>query len=213
MSQREVQKQTTVLGSIMCALAYKAEEYKRVNCVVTTTLMRGNGPLFGDMDAPGMSAMANLLISKRFQGLFSANTNAVEYPRCTVELFSSGCLLILGTKGKPAAILAGILYTRTLSEMMGCVITWTPFVAHNEVTCCHLERKLDVGALVYTHPLITSYQPEVYPALYVRIEGEPVFTIYCRSGQVIITGARSKEDAITAMERLKLLLEPFMYDE
>jgi transcription initiation factor TFIID TATA-box-binding protein len=157
--------------------------------------------------------MANLLTSKRFQGLFSANTNAVEYPRCTVELFSSGCLLILGTKGKPAAILAGILYTRTLSAIMGCVITWTPFVAHNEVTCCHLQRRLDVARLVKAYPLVTSYQPEVYPALYIRIEGEPVFTIYCRSGQVIITGARSKNDAVEAMKRLEVVLEPFMYDD
>jgi TATA-box binding protein (TBP) (component of TFIID and TFIIIB) len=45
------------------------------------------------------------------------------------------------------------------------------------------------------------------------MEGEPVFTVYCRSGQVIITGARSKIDAIAAMKRLEILLEPFMFDE
>jgi transcription initiation factor TFIID TATA-box-binding protein len=193
-------------------LSPNSDEYKRVNCVVTTMLMKGGEALFNDTDSPDMSTIANLMQSKRFQGLFSANTNAVEYPGCTVELFSSGCLLILGTKGKPAAILAGILYCRALAALMQTVITWTAFVAHNEVTCCHLDRKLDVSALVFTYPLITSYQPEVYPALYIRIEGEPVFTIYCRSGQVIITGARSKEDAIHAMERLKILLEPFMYN-
>jgi TATA-box binding protein (TBP) (component of TFIID and TFIIIB) len=129
-----------------------------------------------------------------------------------VELFSSGCLLILGTKGKPASMLAGVLYTRALAAAMQCVVTWTPFVAHNEVTCCHLKRHLDVTALVMRYPLIASYQPEVYPALYIRVEGEPVFTIYCRSGQVIITGARSKRDAIAAMERLQIRLDPFMYD-
>jgi TATA-box binding protein (TBP) (component of TFIID and TFIIIB) len=183
--------------------------FSRVNCVVTTVLMRG-GKLFDGVKEPGMSTIAAMCTSKRFPGLFSANTNMLMWPACTAELFTSGCLLILGTKGKPAAILAGILYARGTADCMGEAVTWTAYVAHNEVTCCHLTRKLDVAALVAKYPLVTSYQPEVYPALYVRIKGEPVFTIYCRSGQVIITGARSKIHAIEAMGRLNVILQPFM---
>jgi TATA-box binding protein (TBP) (component of TFIID and TFIIIB) len=189
-----------------------SDRFYRVNCVITTRMVNAEGEMFDAPDGPCMNAFANKMASKRFEELFSANTNAMECPPCTVELFRSGCVLILGTKGKPASLLAGILYTRATAKMMNRTLTWTPFVAHNEVTCYHLERKLDVVALVKKYPLISTYQPEVYPALYIRVEGEPVFTIYCGSGQVIITGARTKSDAVAAMGRLQLMLDPFMYD-
>jgi TATA-box binding protein (TBP) (component of TFIID and TFIIIB) len=190
-------------------LANRRRTYHRVNCVVTVTAIDATT---GDLFVPGgltLQVLAELSASKRYQTMFSANTNRCAYPVCTVEMFSSGCILILGIQSKAAAILVGMLYCRMLSNITGRVVVLSPFKSHNEVTCGVLPSKLDIEALTNAMPLVASYTPEVYPALYLRFLDMPVFTVYGKSGQVVITGKDSKRGAVDAWNSIQWRLESY----
>lgn len=74
----------------------------------------------------------------------------------------------------------------------------------NMVGSGSIGRELDLQSVYESigHPL-ASYDPEIYPAVYLRItESSPLVTIY-RSGKYIITGGTSEEEM--HLERNKML--------
>ena len=130
---------------------------------------------------------------------FAAVTLRLVRPNCTILLFTSGKLVITGSKSSAEALLAVYRIRRLLREAcVGQQFLTTSFEIQNVVSHCELTVEdgeiLDIEALYERHHIYSTYQPHIFPGLIFRYPSLKVVALMFFSGKVVLTGARSLDD-------------------
>jgi transcription initiation factor TFIID TATA-box-binding protein len=130
---------------------------------------------------------------------FAAVTLRLLRPNCTILLFTSGKLVITGSKSSSEALLSVYRIRRLLREVcVGQRFMVAGFEIQNVVSHCELPVKegeiLDIEALYERHHVYSTYQSHIFPGLIFRYPNLKVVALMFFSGKVVLTGARSLED-------------------
>jgi len=130
---------------------------------------------------------------------FAAVTLRLVRPNCTILLFTSGKLVITGSKSASEALLSAY-HVRTLLRRVctGQRFSVTGFEIQNVVSHCELDVSngeiLNIEALYERYHIYSTYQSHIFPGLIFRYPNLKVVALMFFSGKVVLTGARSLED-------------------
>ena len=130
---------------------------------------------------------------------FAAVTLRLMRPNCTILLFTSGKLVITGSKSASEALLSAYRVCRLLRTVcVGQQCAVAGFEIQNVVSHCELEVEdgqiLDIEALYERYHIYSTYQPHIFPGLIFRYPNLRVVALMFFSGKVVLTGARSLND-------------------
>jgi transcription initiation factor TFIID TATA-box-binding protein len=146
---------------------------------------------------------------------FAAVTLRLVRPNCTILLFTSGKLVITGSKSSAEALLAVYRIRRLLREAcVGQRFLATSFEIQNVVSHCELTVSdgeiLDIEALYERHHIYSTYQPHIFPGLIFRYPNLKVVALMFFSGKVVLTGARSLEDIEEGWDVIYALVKAYV---
>jgi len=130
---------------------------------------------------------------------FAAVTLRLIRPNCTILLFTSGKLVITGSKSASEALLSAYRIRRLLRQTCtGQRFVMTGFDIQNVVSHCELKVEhdeiLDIEALYEKYHIYSTYQPHIFPGLIFRYPNLRVVALMFFSGKVVLTGAKSLDD-------------------
>jgi len=132
---------------------------------------------------------------------FAAATLRIVYPRTTALLFASGNMVITGARNEWLSRLAARKYCHIL-QRCGLEVSFNKFGIQNVVAHAEVGFPIKLQEIAQKYNLYASYEPSLFPGLIFRsIEPKLVFLIF-RSGQIVITGAKRKEDISATYEIL-----------
>jgi transcription initiation factor TFIID TATA-box-binding protein len=130
---------------------------------------------------------------------FAAITIRILSPMCTALLFTSGKLVITGTKTYYECILAALRVTRMLQKYckgVSFLVTNTKIqnvVAHVAVPLENRQR-LNIDRLYKDLCTNCTYQKNMFPGLIYRPDNCPVVLLCFFSGKIVITGGKCSND-------------------
>jgi transcription initiation factor TFIID TATA-box-binding protein len=125
---------------------------------------------------------------------FAAITIRVTGPVCTALLFTSGKLVVTGSKSLMECVLAALKITRMLERHMPTVT----FLVRNAVVqnvVAHVViplkpgQKLNLARMYEENGCNSTYAKQMFPGLIYRPNKSPVVLLCFYSGRVVITGA------------------------
>ena len=130
---------------------------------------------------------------------FAAVTLRLVRPNCTILLFTSGKLVITGSKSASEALLSAYHIRRLLRRVcVGQRFRVIDFQIQNVVAHAELkvnEREiLDIEALYERYHIYSTYQRHIFPGMIFRWPGVMVVVLMFYSGKIVLTGARSLAD-------------------
>ncbi len=130
---------------------------------------------------------------------FAAVTLRLVRPNCTILLFTSGKLVITGSKSSSEALLSAYRIRRLLRQTcIGQRFSVTGFEIQNVVSHCELSvcdgEILDIEALYERYHIYSTYQPHIFPGLIFRYPNLKVVALVFFSGKIVLTGAKSLDD-------------------
>lgn len=146
---------------------------------------------------------------------FAAVTLRLVRPNCTILLFTSGKLVITGSKSASEALLSAY-HVRTLLRRVctGQRFLVTGFEIQNVVSHCELDVSdgeiLNIEALYERYHIYSTYQSHIFPGLIFRYPNLKVVALMFFSGKVVLTGARSLEDIDEGWAVIYSLLKPYV---
>ena len=146
---------------------------------------------------------------------FAAVTLRLLRPNCTILLFTSGKLVITGSKSWSEALLSVYRVRRMLrAACVGQRFAVTGFNIQNVVSHCELTVRdgeiLDIEALYERHHIYSTYQSHIFPGLIFRYPNLKVVALMFFSGKVVLTGARSLKDIDEGWEVIFGLIKPYV---
>lgn len=131
-----------------------------------------------------------------------------ENPKAAALIFRSGKVVCTGAQSATdvegaLAILFGEL------RDLGIHVDDTPDITiENMVTSGDLDERLNLNAIAIGLGLANiEYEPEQFPGLVYRMDAPAVVVLLFGSGKLVITGAKTVEDAETALETVRTRLE------
>lgn len=129
---------------------------------------------------------------------FAAITMRLHEPVCTVLLFTSGKLVLTGSKTFAECIHACHRVLRLLRQgIPGATFTLVESNVQNIVgnVDLHLdtEQFIDLHAFHATHSVFCTYQKNMFPGLIYRPLNCPVVLLLFASGKIVLTGAKSAD--------------------
>jgi transcription initiation factor TFIID TATA-box-binding protein len=146
---------------------------------------------------------------------FAAITIRIQNPTCTALLFTSGKLVLTGSKGLYECLLASY----RVVEMLRRYISHADFritentiqniVGHVEVPLKH-GQILDLDGMYQTYCTHCTYQRNMFPGLIYRPDRSPVVLLCFFSGKIVITGGKCIEDIMVGWERLWPIIKNFI---
>ena len=133
----------------------------------------------------------------QFPGLICRTHN----PKATSLLFRSGKIVCTGASSVDN-VERSILQTFDALQELGIEVADDPEITvQNIVTCGDLGEQLRLNAVAIGFGLENvEYEPEQFPGLVYRPEGENVVILLFGSGKVVITGGKRPADAEQAIE-------------
>jgi transcription initiation factor TFIID TATA-box-binding protein len=147
----------------------------------------------------GVESLDLKLVAARFEFLnyvpsrFAASTMRLADPKTTALLFSSGNVVLTGAKTPLMSRLAARKYIAVLREA-GLNVAMRDFKVQNIVATTQIDAPMRLREFADEFGAYTSYEPDLFPGLVFRTcEPKIVFLVF-RSGKLVITGSRSRED-------------------
>lgn len=146
---------------------------------------------------------------------FAAVTLRLVRPSCTILLFTSGKLVITGSKSAAEALLSVYRVRGLLRQAcLGQRFMVTGFDIQNVVSHCELTVEdgeiLDIEAIYERHHIHSTYQSHIFPGLIFRYPNLKVVALMFFSGKVVLTGARSLKDIEEGWEVIFALVKPYV---
>ena len=146
---------------------------------------------------------------------FAAVTLRLVRPNCTILLFTSGKLVITGSKSSSEALLSAYRIRRLLQRAcVGQQFAVSGFDIQNVVSHCELEvadgEILDIEALYERYHIFSTYQSHIFPGLIFRYPNLRVVALMFFSGKVVLTGARSLEDIDKGWDVIYALVKAYV---
>lgn len=122
---------------------------------------------------------------------FAALTFRTQSPRTTALVFSSGNVVVTGSRTIAESLLSSRKYAR-LIQKIGYGVAFHNFKVENIVASVETNFPLKLKEISEDHGLQTSWEPESFPGLVYRMP-KVVFLVF-RSGKVVITGGKTIAD-------------------
>lgn len=124
---------------------------------------------------------------------FAAATLRIRKPRTTALAFASGNMVCTGAKTETEARLAGRKYVRILQKH-GIPVSFRNFKIQNIVASAEIPHCLKLMELSRAYGPYVSYEPDLFPGLVFRTTSPKLVFLLFRSGKIVITGARCREE-------------------
>jgi transcription initiation factor TFIID TATA-box-binding protein len=124
---------------------------------------------------------------------FAAATLRIREPRTTALAFASGNMVCTGAKTETEARLAGRKYVRILQKH-GIPVSFRNFKIQNIVASAEIPHCLKLMELSRAYGPYVSYEPDLFPGLVFRTTAPKLVFLLFRSGKIVITGARCREE-------------------
>jgi transcription initiation factor TFIID TATA-box-binding protein len=138
---------------------------------------------------------------------FAAITIRLQNPNCTTLLFSSGKLVVTGSRNHYECILASLHVCRILRDAFPSR-SFVLVNCENQNMVGHVEiplkegESLDLRSMYEKLGVFCMYQPTLFPGLVYRPHESPVVLLAFFSGKIVVTGARSTVDVYEGWRRL-----------
>ncbi len=132
---------------------------------------------------------------------FAAATLRIREPRTTALAFASGNMVCTGAKTEIEARLAGRKYVRILQKH-GIPVSFRNFKIQNIVASAEIPHCLKLMELSRAFGPYVSYEPDLFPGLVFRTTSPKLVFLLFRSGKIVITGARCREEIASTFASL-----------
>eukprot|EP01033_Poteriospumella_lacustris_P009832 gene9832-7037_t len=139
---------------------------------------------------------------------FQAVIIRIREPRTTALIFHSGKLIVTGAKDEDACKTAAKKFVGIIQKI-GFAAHFGKFKIQNMTGTCDVGFPIRLEGFLYKHASQSTYEPELFPGLVYRMTDPKVVLLIFVSGKVVITGAKSTEDLLKAMEEIYKHLEEF----
>ncbi len=167
------------------------------NIVATATLDQGL-----DLNAIARSIPNVEYDPEEFPGLVLRLDN----PKLTALVFGTGKMVITGAK-KTESLIKGFKRILRLFYRHGIIVTGKPRIQiQNVVASANLntEVNLEIAAEYLDNVM---YEPEQFPGLIHKMNDPRVVLLIFSSGKMVITGAKSEEEVVQAVQNIHRKLE------
>lgn len=124
---------------------------------------------------------------------FAAATLRIRYPRTTALAFASGNMVCTGAKTEIESRLASRKYVRLLQKH-GIPVSFRDFKIQNIVASAEMPHTLKLLELSRMYGPYVSYEPDLFPGLVFRTTAPKLVFLLFRSGKIVITGAKNREE-------------------
>jgi transcription initiation factor TFIID TATA-box-binding protein len=163
------------------------------NLVGTTELYCSSGNVDLDLIA---SVLPNSFYDRQ---RFAAITIRIADPMCTALLFTSGKLVLTGSRSWCQCLLASIHIARLLTAHCRGVVfhvrdTSVQNIVGNAVIPLEKGECLDLQAMYDALGTMCTWQPNMFPGLVLRPDNSPVVLLCFYSGKVVVTGGKMETD-------------------
>ena len=124
---------------------------------------------------------------------FAAASLRIRSPRTTALAFASGNMVCTGAKTEIESRFAGRKYVRLLQKH-GIPVSFRDFKIQNIVASAEIPHALKLVELSRAYGPYVSYEPDLFPGLVFRTTAPKLVFLIFRSGKVVITGAKCREE-------------------
>jgi transcription initiation factor TFIID TATA-box-binding protein len=132
----------------------------------------------------------------------------MQDPKAAALIFRSGKIVCTGAKSVDDVHTAIGRLFETLSELHIEVPEDPEITVQNIVSNADLGHSLNLNAIAIGFGLENiEYEPEQFPGLVYRVEDPKVVLLLFGSGKLVITGAKTVDDAIEALEDVVVRLD------
>ena len=132
---------------------------------------------------------------------FAAATIRIREPRTTALAFASGNMVCTGAKTEIQSRLAGRKYVRILQKH-GIPVSFRNFRIQNIVASAEIPHTLKLFELSRAYGPYVSYEPDLFPGLVFRTTSPKLVFLLFRSGKIVITGAKCREEIEETFKKL-----------
>ena len=132
---------------------------------------------------------------------FAAATMRIAEPRTTALAFASGNMVCTGAKTELLSRLASRKYVRLLQKH-DVPVSFRDFKIQNIVAATNVGRTIKLNELAEMYGPYVSYEPDLFPGLVFRTTSPKLVFLIFRSGKVVITGAKKREQIETTYDKL-----------
>lgn len=132
----------------------------------------------------------------------------IREPRTTALIFASGKMVVTGAKKAETSKLAAMKYKEIISRI-GFPVEFNDFKIQNITATIDVGFPIRLEGFIYAHSSHATYEPELFPGLVYRMLEPKVVLLIFVSGKVVITGARTTENIVEAMEIIIPKLQEF----
>lgn len=123
---------------------------------------------------------------------FAAGTIRLVHPRTTALAFASGNMVCTGGKTELESRYAARKYAM-IFQKIGIPVCFKDFKIQNIVASVEIGQNLKLQEISQEYGPYTTYEPDLFPGLILRsINPKLVFLLF-RSGKIVITGAKNKQ--------------------
>lgn len=148
---------------------------------------------------------------------FAAITLRLHNPVCTVLLFTSGKLVLTGSKTFAECICACNRIVQLLQTGTPGVIFFLKWVniqniVGNVNVCSSDHETLDLERFHKDHSVYCTYQKNMFPGLIYRPVNSPVVLLLFSSGKIVLTGAKSASSMHNGWKRVWSLVSGYIID-
>lgn len=132
---------------------------------------------------------------------FPALIMRLREPRTTALIYSSGKMVVTGSKSEIESKTASRKFARIIQKL-GYDAKLIDFQIQNVVGSTDMGYNLNLEMLQITHYLFTCYEPELFPGLIYRLRDPNCVILIFKSGKIVITGAKSEEILHRAFQKI-----------
>eukprot|EP00729_Bicosta_minor_P008554 gene8553-13324_t len=136
---------------------------------------------------------------------FSAVIMRIRDPRTTALIFASGKMVCTGAKSEELAKTASRKFANIVRKL-GFNVRFKQFNVQNIVGSCDVKFPIRLERLRYEGDMFATYNPETFPGLTFQMPDPKCCLLIFASGKVVLTGAKTKADIMTAFENIFPLL-------
>ena len=132
--------------------------------------------------------------------------------RARANRFAKTPTVVTGCKSEKDILLASRKFARIIQKSGHPSVTFQDFKHQNFVAQADCGFPIHLESLAYGNPMFAHYEAEVFPGLVYRL-GDPkaTFLVFV-SGNVMITGCRSRQDVYNAWEAVYGLFKKYAKD-
>jgi transcription initiation factor TFIID TATA-box-binding protein len=130
---------------------------------------------------------------------FSAIVMRIREPKATGLIFGSGKMVVTGAQSEDDARLAARKFARIVNKLGNNVI-FTEFKVQNIVGTLNVGHQLRLEGLYAKHTYFCHYEPELFPGLIYRMARPKVTLMIFHTGNVVVTGAKTRQNMQEAFD-------------